>query len=135
MTPADCLRRRFDAYCRRDYPEVYCSYHAEAPFREQFPDVDSYVAFAREQLAEMRIDSWTCTMERRLAADQIECLLDINFDDGGSSRRFLELALLIDTAQGWRYHSAQKLGPQDLPDPVGAVDFRHFDQVMEKVRF
>jgi SEC-C motif-containing protein len=134
-TPSDCLRLRFDAYCCGDFAAVYASYHPQAPFLQYFPDLSSYLTFAREQLAEIELVAWQCTMERRLDAMQAECLQIVEYTHQGAGGRMVELALLTHTNQGWRYHSAQKLDAQDMPDPAILVDFSHFDQAVDKVRF
>lgn len=135
MTPIDCLRRRFEAHRSCDYAAIYASYHPEAPFLQQFSDLKAYVNFAREHLSTIQIMSWQCTMERRLDSQQSECLQIIEFDHGGSTCRVAELVLLIRAGEGWRYHSAQKLDPDSLSVPMTMVDFSHFDQAVEKVRF
>lgn len=133
--PADCLRQRFAAHHRGDYAAVYASYHPQAPFLQHFPDLSSYLAFAREQLADVKLVAWQCTMERCLDVMQVECIQIVEYVHEGATRRMVELALLIDTSQGWRYHSAQKLDELDLPVPAVLVDFSHFDQALDKVRF
>lgn len=134
-TPVDCLRQRFEAHRRGDYAAVYASYHPQAPFLQYFPDLSSYLTFAREQLADVKLVTWQCTMERHLDGMQVECIQIVEYAHEGAISRMVELALLIDTNQGWRYHSAQKLDAQDLPVPAVLVDFSHFDQAVDKVRF
>lgn len=134
-TPADCLRQRFAAHRRGDYAAVYASYHPQAPFLRHFSDLSSYLTFAGEQLADVELVAWQCTKERCLDVMQVECIQIVEFAYEGAIRRMVELALLIDTSQGWRYHSAQKLDAQDLPVPAVLVEFSHFDQALDKVRF
>ncbi len=135
MTPTDCLRRRFEAHRRGDYAAIYASYHPRAPFLQHFPDLSSYLTFALEQLTDVELVAWQCTQERRLAGGQVECIQLMDFSHEGAISRMVELALLIKTSHGWRYHSAQKLDAQDLPVPAVQIDFRHFDQVSHQVRF
>ena len=135
MTPADCLQQRFDAHCRGDYAALYATYHPEAPFLHYFPELDDYLSFARENLSAIQLRSWRCTMERRLDEQQTECLQIIEFVHGGLSCQALESALLLHTAKGWLYHSAQKIDPDTLSVPLTQVDFSHFDQAADKVRF
>lgn len=134
-TPADCLRQRFMAHRRSDYAAVYASYHPQAPFLQHFPDLSSYLTFARTQLTEVELVAWQCIMERHLDVEQVECIQLVEYLYKGTTSCMVELALLIDTSQGWRYHSAQKLDVQDLPVPAVLVDFSHFDQAQDKVRF
>ncbi|MFO7766328.1 MAG: hypothetical protein R6V33_07845 [Pelovirga sp.] len=135
MTPIECLRRRFDAHRNSDFATVYASYHPQAPFLLQFQDLNSYLTFAREHLSSIRMLSWRCTRERRLNCRQSECLQIIEFEHAGTTSRIAELALVILAPDGWRYHSAQKLDPDSLSVPLTMVDFNHFDQADEKVRF
>jgi SEC-C motif-containing protein len=135
MTPSGCLRQRFEAHRRGDYAAIYASYHPQAPFLQQFSDLPSYMAFAHEQLSDIELVAWRCTLERRLDVDQVECLQIMEFSHGGMIRRMVELALLIETSDGWRYHSAQKLDAQELSVPAELADFRCFDEASHKVRF
>jgi len=135
MTPADCLRRRYEAHRCGDYAAIYASYHSKSPFLLHFPDLATYESFAREQLSSIQMLSWQCTLDRSLDAGQMECIQIIEFAHEGMISRIIELVLLIETDQGWRYHSAQKLNAQDLSVPAVLVDFSHFDQVPNKVRF
>ncbi len=135
MNPTDCLRQRFEAHRCCDYAAIYASYHPHAPFLQHFPDLSSYVAFARKELSDVKLVAWQSTMERRLAAGQIECIQIVEFAHEGMISRMAELALLIETSSGWRYHSAQKLDVQDLPVSAEQIEFIHFDQAPHKVRF
>lgn len=135
MTPIDCLQQRFEAHRRKDYHAIYATYHPDAPFLQYFPILDDYLIFARENLVTTQMRSWRCTMERRLDPQHAECLQIVEFSHDGLIRQSLELALLIQTSAGWQYHSAQKLDPDTLPVPLTQVDFSHFDEVVDKVRF
>jgi hypothetical protein len=135
MTPSDCLRQRFEAHRQGNFAAVYASYHPQAPVRQQFSDLPSYLVFAHEELADIKLVAWRCTLERRLDADQVECLQIIEFSHGGTIRRMVELVLLIATSDGWCYHSAQKLDAQELSVPAELADFRCFDEAPHKVRF
>jgi len=134
-TPAACLRQRFEAHRCGDYAAIYASYHPQAPFLEHFPDLAAYEAFARDHLSRIQMIAWQCTMARCLDARQHECLQILEFQQEGTVGRLVELALLIDTSRGWRYHSAQKLDAQTLSVPAALVDFSDFDRVVDKVRF
>lgn len=135
MTPTDCLRQRFEAHRRGDYAAIYASYHPQAPFLLHFSDLATYETFACEQLSLIQMLSWQCTMERSLDAGQVECIQLVEFEHEGMISRMIELALLIETGQGWHYHSAQKLNAQNLSVPAALVDFSHFDEAADRVRF
>lgn len=134
MTADEFLTRRFAALAAGDYAEVYRSYHPEAPFLQNFADADSYLEFAEEQLSTIQVASWR-SLQQRPAERGEEHLLMMELAVDGCRQFFYELALLIETDEGWRYHSAQKLGADDFAGKPEEIDFRHFDRVTEKIRF
>jgi SEC-C motif-containing protein len=133
MTPQQLLAHRFAALARADYATVYASYHADAPFLQSFADAAAYVDFAERQLGTVQISRWQSLRQRTLAADRQEHLLLMELVVAGANQYFYELALLIDTAAGWRYHSAQKLGQEDYSAAPEQIDFCHFDRVAQKI--
>jgi len=135
VTVEQFLDRRFASLGRGDYPAVYDSYHPDAPFLQQFSNRSTYLRFARQQLSEIEMKSWQCVKRRRIAESQVEVLLVMEIVTAAGTQFFYELALLIETAGGWRYHSAQKLGADDYSGPADEIDFHHFDHVAEKIRF
>lgn len=135
MNPEELLAHRFAALQRQDYQSVYSSYHPEAPFLQSFPDSDSYVCFARQELANIEVRDWRSLGWRQPTADQIEHLLVMELVVDGIAEHFYELALLLKTSGGWRYHSAQKLSSEDYSGPPEQLDFCHFDQVAQKISY
>lgn len=135
MTPVQFLENRFSALSSRDYAMVYDSYHADAPFLQQFGDREAYANFAREQLGSIKILSWSCSQQRTVADNQVEALLVMEIATEATPQFFYELALLIDTEAGWRYHSAQKLGTDDYSGIPQQIDFCHFDDAAQKICF
>lgn len=132
--PQQLLESRFNALQAGDYASVYASYHSDAPFRRQFSGEADYLVFARQQLAQIQVKGWRALRQRRLGADRAETLLCMEVVADGTTQLFYELALLIATAEGWRYHSAQKLSVEDYPGSPEQLDFRHFDRAAEKIR-
>ena len=133
MTAEQFLQTRFDALARGDFAAVHASYHAEAPFLQNFTDLAAYIQFAEQNLGDISIASWKSLRQRTQATDRQEHLLVMELSAEGGSMFFYELALLIDTPAGWRYHSAQKLGQEDYSGPPEQIDFCHFDQVDQKI--
>ncbi len=133
MTPRQLLESRFAALSHVDYAAVYASYHADAPFLQNFSDCAAYVAFAEQQLNAVQVRSWRALRRRSLAAAREEHLLLMELAVDGVGQYFYELALLIKTTAGWRYHSAQKLGQEDYPGDPEQIDFCHFDQAPQKI--
>ena len=126
---------RFAALIRGDYATVYASYHPDAPFLQQFDNLDAYLCFARQQLSGVKVRNWQCLQQRFIDEQQIEAILAMEIVTAEGSQSFYELALLIETADGWRYHSAQKLGADDYSGSAEQLDFCHFDDVNQKIRF
>lgn len=129
------LERRFEALEAGDFRSVYQSYHKDSPFRRQFPECDDYLAFAAEHLAAISVRRWECKAQRALGADRVECLLLMELSAGGDSMVLYESALLIDCGGQWRYHSAEKLGPDDYAGNPDEISFADFDRVEEKIRY
>ena len=135
MTAHHFLENRFTALGRGDYGVVYDSYHVDAPFLQQFSDRNAYSDFARQQLGSIKIIDWSCPQQRIVGDSQLEALLIMEIATEAGTQLFYELALLIDTEAGWRYHSAQKLGGDDYSGTPQQIKFCHFDDAIQKIRF
>lgn len=135
MTAEDLLSKRFAALSSTDFVTVYATYHEDSPFIRHFEDCESYVDFARQQLSNITVNSWQSLRQRQLADDRQEHLLSMELAVDGNSQYFYELALLIKTSDGWRYHSAQKLSVEDYPGPPEQISFAHFDQAAQIIRY
>lgn len=135
MTVLQFLEQRFFALSARDYSALYDSYHHDAPFRQQFSGRSTYIRFAQQHLGSVKIKNWHCQRQRVVNETQLEVLLVMQIATAIGDQFFYELALLIETATGWRYHSAQKLGADDYSGSPDKIDFQHFDNVTSKIRF
>ena len=135
MTVQQLLEYRFSALAAGDYPAVYDSYHRDAPFLQQFGSRSTYVRFARQQLSDIKIKNWSCLNRRVVNELQLEVLLVMEIATESAPQFFYELALLIETDSGWLYHSAQKLGTDDYPGSPHQIDFCHFDNASQQIRF
>ncbi len=135
MTVQQFLDDRFSALAGGDYGAVYDSYCADAPFLQQFNDRNTYVDYARQQLGAIKIISWLSRGQRTIGDGQVEALLAMKIDTGETTQFYYELALLIETKGDWRYHSAQKLGVDDYSGTPQQINFNHFDDVAQKIRF
>ncbi len=135
MTAVQFLENRFFALLGGNYGAVYDSYHEDAPFIKQFSDRDTYLCFAQQQLSSIAINDWRCLRQRSLDVKQLEVILVMEVVVDDESQYFYELALLVETDRGWRYHSAQKLGMDDYPGSPDLIDFCHFDNATPKIRF
>lgn len=135
MSVEDFLSSRFAALGSGDFSAVYATYHEDSPFIRQFSGCREYVDFAQQQLCDIKVTSWQSLRSRQPAADRCEHLLVIELAVAETRQYFYELALLINTPDGWRYHSAQKLSVEDYPGPPEQIQFAHFDQRSEKLRY
>ena len=134
-SPAELLSARFSALRSGEFARLYASYHPESPFLRQFSDCNDYIHFAEQQLDEINLVSWRALDSRTLDGNRLEQLLVMEIEIAKGREFFYELALLVKTCSGWRYHSAQKLSSEDYSGPPDKVDFHHFDQAAQKIRY
>jgi len=134
-SPEELISLRFQALASGDFEQLYASYHPESPFLSQFADRSSYVRFAREQLSGINLISWQALGCRFLPGNRVEQLLVMELAAEGGGQFLFELALLVKTGAGWRYHSAQKLNSDDYLGPPEQIDFQHFDTAPQKIRY
>jgi len=130
----ELIQQRFAALKQGNFAGIYASYHPQAPFLEQFPGEEDYLAFAAENLGRIEVVE-TSIGTSRSTAEGVEIICALNYFLDGDSHRLFELALVMETAAGWRYHSAQKLSAEDYSGPFSALDFKYFDQQSVKIRF
>ncbi|WP_303721245.1 hypothetical protein [Malonomonas rubra] len=135
MTAERLLAKRFAALEAGDFATVYATYHKDSPFTQQFSSRGTYVRYAEQNLSAIRVKNWCPLRQRQLDDKQLEYLLVMELEVAGETKHFYELALLINTSDGWRYHSAQKLTVEDYPGPPEQIQFSHFDQVEQKIRY
>lgn len=128
------IQQRFSALAQGNFPQVYASYHPEAPFLQQFPGEEDYLIFATESLTQIKVLT-TYIGEQRATARGIEMICGLEYSLDGEPQRLFELALVMETARGWRYHSAQKLTADDYFGPFAALDFKVFDEQAVKICF
>jgi len=133
--PEEVLTARFHYLQTGDYARLFASYHPESPFLSQFSDRGAYLRFAEQQLSRINVVNWQALGSRILAANRVEQLLVMQLEVDGKEQYFFELALLVKTGAGWRYHSAQKLSEEDYSGPPEQLDFHHFDHAMQKIRY
>ena len=135
LDPKGLLQFRFRALQAAEFGLVYQSYHAEAPFLQHFPDPAEYLKFAAAQLGPMVALQWRLLKQRRPTATEAEVLCWMQVGNGPDGQELFELALLLKTPAGWRYHSGQKLTREDYRGCVSELDFCHFEQAAQKIRY
>jgi SEC-C motif-containing protein len=134
-TPAELIRARCRALAAGDFATVYDTYHPDSNFRRQFPARQDYLDYAETVLAaDFRITE--CRILRQRSAEGgVNLLLYFAYLYRGSRSELFELALLLRTEAGWRYHSAQKLQRPEFAGAIEAIDWEDFEKVREKVVF
>jgi SEC-C motif-containing protein len=134
LSPSQLILARSRAFAEGDFGFVYDSYHPDSNFCRQFPDRQAYLDYARTVLAlDFVIDDCRIVKER-VAVDQARVLFCLDLRFRGERVETFELALLLATADGWRYHSGQKLAREDFAGEVEAIDWEDFERG-EKVVF
>lgn len=131
---ADLIRLRFDSLKSHDFVALYSSYHPRSPFIEQFPSVTDYLEFAEQALSDITVRKARIRTSRK-TAEGVELICAMRFELGGEPQTIYELALLLPTGDGLRYHSAQKLTTEDYTGVVENLSFADFDQASPKIRF
>lgn len=136
MSVRSFLEQRFVALNRGDYRAVFRSYDDDAPLRAQFSGSDDYISFARQQLAAITVRTWNLVDQRPAGDGRVECLLAMELEIAGERGFLYENALLIErVGEGWRYHSAQKLGVDDYDGDPEQISFADFDRADDKIRY
>jgi len=134
-TAEELLIKRFNALKGGDFATVYATYHKDSPFIKQFSDRATYIRFAEQNLSCIEVINWQMFAARVVESGRQEQLLAMELTVDGANQFFYELAMLIETPDGWRYHSAQKLSAEDFSGPPELIRFAHFDQAADKIRY
>lgn len=130
----ELIESRFVALGEGDFGRLYASYHPEAPFVEQFPAQEDYLAFAQGALAGIRVvKSFVGAVREADGGAEVICAL--HFELGGTPQTIFELALLLPFGEGFLYHSAQKLTSDEYSGGFADLSFAHFDMQAQKIRF
>jgi SEC-C motif-containing protein len=132
-SPSALILARAEAFRRCDFGFIYDSCHPESNFRRQFPDRDEYIRYGWANLGkEFRILQCDILREE-VEAGGARIIFLLKFELHGVRHAYAELASLEDDGEGWRYRCGQKLTTDELPVPVGQLDFRHFEEAPDKV--
>ena len=134
LTAEELIQLRYTALDEQNFSLLYASYHPEAPFLEQFPNVMVYLEFAAQSLSDVRLCEILVGLSRA-TTEGIEVICSLRFELRARVQTLYELALLMPTEAGWRYHSAQKLSDEDFQGEFAALDFVHFDQQSPRIIF
>ena len=130
-SPTALIEGRMRALEQGDFSLIYDSYHSESPFLGFFRSKSEYLDFAEQQLKGLVLSEWKILRQRDTDSDDVEILLWMRV----GAQDLFELARLIPSDDGWRYHSAQKLTREEYRGSVEKINFADFDQVAQKIRF
>jgi SEC-C motif domain protein len=133
LTPSQLILARSRAFIEGDFGFVYDSYHADSNFLRQFPDREEYLRYARSVLAvDFVIGDCRILQERTEAAEaRVIFYLDARFR--GERIETFELALLLAAADGWRYHSGQKLGRDEYAGEIEKISWGDFERAEKAI--
>ena len=134
-SPAQLILERAAAFRRCDFGFIFDSYHPDSNFRRQFVDREEYVRYGWANLGkEFRV--LECTIVREEAGEKsARVIFAMEFEFHGERQRYAELAWLEVSGGRWLYRCGQKLTADELPVPAGELEFRHFEEVPDKVLY
>ncbi|TYO99588.1 hypothetical protein EDC39_102111 [Geothermobacter ehrlichii] len=124
--PETLVRQRVEAFRRRDFGFIYDSYHPEALFRQQFPDRDGYLRYAKEEIAsQMRIERFRI-LKARQRQERAEVIFHQLLMTASGAQESFEMALLERIGGRWLYLGSQRMDRamfQGRPEELGFADF------------
>ncbi|WP_027715022.1 YchJ family metal-binding protein [Desulfuromonas sp. TF] len=135
MSPSELVLARCRAFGGGNFGFIYDSYHPESYFRAQFPSRRAYLRHGASSLAaDFRIRECRILKEQ-INGEEARVLfyLDAFFRDERAES--FELSSFRMTAEGWRYHSSQKLARREFAGEIEEIGFRDFENVQDKVFF
>ncbi len=124
--PRQLVEDRLQAFKDGDFGAIYDSYHPEAPFLEQFPQRDDYLAFAQESIV------GSCSIERCLIhyeqvdGDEALILLQQLLKTSAGYQESFELAHLSKIDDCWKYLGSERIDRSDFkgrPEDLRPEDF------------
>jgi SEC-C motif-containing protein len=134
-SPSQLILTRSRAFTAGDFGFVYDSYHPDSNFRRQFSDRQAYLDYARSVLAADFVIQECRILRERVEGDRASVIFYLDVRFGGERIETFELALLLSTGEGWRYHSGQKLERREFAGEIDEIDWDAFEKVKEKVLF
>lgn len=133
LSPSQMILARSRAFTEGDFGRVYDSYHPESNFCRQFPDRQAYLDYARSVLATDFVIQECQILREKVEGNQAQVIFYLDIRFRGERIETFELALLLRTGEGWRCHSSQKLGRDEFPGEIDAIDWRDFERVEKAI--
>jgi len=135
LSPAELVHQRARAFAAGDFGFIFDSYHPESNFRSHFADRQAYIATGRSSLGkDFRIDQCR-VLKEEIDGSEARVLFYLDTRYRGQREESFEAARLLRTADGWRYHSSQKLSRDEFAGAVEEIDWADFERVKDKVFF
>ncbi len=136
LSPAQLVEARRQAFACGNFAFIYDSYHAESPFRGHFPVRGDYLVYARRELrGRFRILECRILAEDRPSPEEARVLFYLDMLSGEDRHESLELSRFLQTAEGWRYHSGQKIERRQCPGPLEAVSIGQIESLADGICF
>jgi SEC-C motif-containing protein len=135
FSPSQLVLARSRAFAVGDFGFIYDSYHPDSNFCRQFADRQAYLDYARSVLAADFVIQDCRILRQRVEGDRASVIFYLDVRFRGERIETFELALLLSTGEGWRYHSGQKLGRDEYRGEIEAIGWDDFEKVKEKVFF
>lgn len=135
LTPAQMVDARCAAFQRGDFGFIYDSYHPDSPFRNLYPQRQSYLQQGRgELLRDYRIKQCRVLREE-IGESESRVLFYLATTYQGEASETFELSSFLLTAEGWRYLSSQKLERQEFAGAIEEIDWEAFERVKDQMFF
>lgn len=136
LSPVELVAARAKAFAAGDFAFIYDSYHCDAPFRRHFPVRAEYLSYARSDLqGRYRINSCQVLCVDAPAEGEARVLFFLDLEYGGERHQTLELARFIKTADGWRYHSGQKVNRDEFEGSLEEITMAQVEERSEGICF
>ena len=135
LSPSQLVLARSRAFTEGDFGRVYDSYHPDSNFCRQFTDRQAYLDYARSVLAADFVIHECRILREKVEGDQAHVIFYLDTVFRGQQAESFELALLLRTPDGWRYHSGQKLLRSEFAGKIDEIDRDDFEKAQEKVFF
>ncbi len=116
LTPETLIQERVAAFMQQDFRTIFHSYHPDAPFLHFFPDCDTYLAYATEEIAGI-FEISACEILRTFQYDETaEVLFHQRLLHKGDVLDSLEIGRCRRAADGrWFFVAALRLDLCKLP--------------------
>lgn len=135
LTPAQLVRARCEAFQRGDFGFIYDSYHADSPFRGLYPQRQAYLRQGQGELLRDYQIRQCRVLKEEVGAQEARVLFYLATTYQGVGGETFELSRFTFTAEGWRYHSSQKLERQEFGGTIEEIDWEAFERVKDQIVF